>query len=230
MTCGEVHGLLPSLASEELSAEQARLCHAHLGVCSACTTRLAEHQRLLRLLSWVGETESVPRVLSQGLHLRLAQEPVPKRPLFSSLWPVLDVLRWHRTGLLAAACALAVVLTAPSLWKRSPGASQADGSELAAAFQVPAQRVAVVRIDFVADVEIPEVEFEVTLPSDLQFVDEGQVIPDRTLVWRGSLVSGSNPIPLAVRGVKPGRYRVIARARGAGLAVRHDILLDVVNS
>jgi hypothetical protein len=92
---------------------------------------------------------------------------------------------------------------------------------------VPQKRIAVVHLDFVSDESIDDVEFEVTLPSELHFIDGGHALAQRTLSWRGSLSTGSNPIPLAVRGSKPGRYRVTAQARGLGLAVRHDILLEV---
>ena len=106
----------------------------------------------------------------------------------------------------------------------------AAGQEVAAAFRVPSQRVAVVHLDFVADVALADVEFEVTLPIELHFVDGGKALAERTLLWHGQLAMGRNPIPLAVSGAKPGRYRVTAQARGSGVQVRHDILLEVVPS
>jgi hypothetical protein len=202
--------------------------------CAECELRLQELKRTLALLHRVGQSEPLPAGFEAALHLRLAAEPPPAPGFMARLWRVLERLQLDSAGRLGLALAAAALLliALPQLRRNtgSGGHSLSGEQEVAAAFRVPQQRIAVVRFDFVADVEVRDVEFEVTLPSGLNFIDEGKVVPEQRLVWRGSLASGSNPIPLAVRGAKPGRYRVTAQARGAGLAVQHDILLEVVRS
>lgn len=246
MNCATVRKLLPALAGGDLglSREDAQGCTAHVADCGDCARRLASLNELLGLLHrtgrQVGSPEALPTGFQASLRQRLAQEPPPVRPLRARLWGWLEGARLDsQPRLILAGCAMAaLVFAVPALHQlhslhrgSGPGAATSPvDHEVAAAFQVPQQRIAVVRFDFVADVEVPEVEFEVTLPSELDFIDEGKALPERRIVWRGSLASGSNPIPLAVRGSKPGRYRVTAQARGEGLAVRHDILLEVVRS
>jgi hypothetical protein len=237
MKCERVRELLPALAGGDsgLPRSEADRVKAHLDECAQCAARLVSLKQTLSLLRRVGQEEAPPAGFAASLHLRLSAEPAPTPPLSARLWRFFDRLHLGsapRLGLAAAGLALLIVVAvAPSLRSGNGGGhGAAPEQEVAAAFRVPQQRIAVVRFDFVADVQIEDVEFEVTLPSELHFVDGGKQLPDRRLVWRGSLSSGSNPIPLAVRGTKPGRYRVTAQAHGAGLSVRHDILLEVVRS
>jgi anti-sigma factor RsiW len=239
MSCEAIRSLLPAFVGSDLglSQKESLQCAEHVATCPGCAERTESLRRTLQLLRRVGRSESPPAGFQASLHLRLAQEPPPRLPLSGRLWRWLESVGLDsapRLGVATAGLGLIVLIAAlPAL--RGPsvvgrGSHGAAGEEVAAAFQVPQQHVAVVRFDFVADVEVPDVEFEVTLPSELHFMDAGQPVPEQKLVWRGSLSSGSNPIPLAVRGSKPGRYRVTARARGAGISVRHDILLEVVRS
>lgn len=236
MKCDTVKELLPAVAGGDagLAAGESAQLMAHLASCGACASRLESLKNTLSLLRRVGESEPLPQNFAASLHLRLAHEPAPAPSLAARFFRLLERLHLDSTprlGFAAAALAIAVLVAVSPLRRgRETGTPPPDDQEIAAAFSVPQQRIAVVRFDFVADVEVPDVEFEVTLPSELHFVDEGKSLPDRRLTWRGSLSSGSNPIPLAVRGVKPGRYRVTAKASGAGLSVRHDILLEVVRS
>lgn len=244
MTCGAIQSRLPALAGGDLDREGARQCGEHLATCATCSRRYAELQATLRLLHRVGASQQPPQGFSAALHRRLLAEPAPAPSLLSRLWRLAATLHLDSAPRLAmAAIAVVVLLAVPiGLRGRAPkgGPAAAGGSgaatsdtmdhEVAAAFRVPAQRTAVLRFDFVADVEVPDVEFEVSLPSELYFIDGSEPVPEKRLVWRGSLSSGSNPIPLAVRGSKPGRYRVTAHARGTGVDVQHDILIEVVRS
>ena len=45
---------------------------------------------------------------------------------------------------------------------------------LAAAYNVPGSKLALVKIDFVADEDIDDVAFEITLPDGLRFVSGGE--------------------------------------------------------
>lgn len=243
MTCKATQNWLPALAGGDLDREATRQCEQHLATCAGCSQRYAELQATLRLLRRIGESEAPPPGFAAGLHRRLASEPAPRPALLARLWQLAATLHLDSSPrLVLAAVSVVVLLALPlALRGRDPrGSSTGAGTtgqardaaehEVAAAFRVPAQRTAVLRFDFVADVEVPDVEFEVTLPSDLFFIDGSEPVPEKRLVWRGSLSSGSNPIPLAVRGSKPGRYRVTAHARGTGVDVQHDILLEVVRS
>ena len=72
-----------------------------------------------------------------------------------------------------------------------------------ASYRVPAAKVALVKIDF------------------------GEELAQRSFRWKGKLERGSNPIPIAVKGPRKGRYRVITHAVGADLDVTHELWLDV---
>lgn len=248
MKCEAIQKLLPALAGGDLDRSQAAACQQHVATCTACANRLNELQQTLRLLRQIGVSEPLPAQFQASLHRRLAATPPPALSLRARLWQFAERLRIDSAPrLLLAGAALGVLVLLPVVLRDrghsvtasnsggtsvGPSASTAAGpeQEVAASFRVPAQRTAVLRFDFVADVEVPDVEFEVTLPSELFFIDGAEPVPEKRLVWRGSLSSGSNPVPLAVRGSKPGRYRVTAHARGEGVDVTHDILLEVVRS
>jgi hypothetical protein len=237
MKCDDIKELLPALAGGDLglSRDEEARCQEHLEGCSDCRQNLESLKRTLKLLHRVGESEQLPSGFQLSLHRRLAAEPPPTPSLIARLWRLLEQLQIDsapRIGLALGAAALLGLVVLPQLRHGSGSAlhNLSGEQEVAAAFRVPQQRIAVVRFDFVADVKVEDVEFEVTLPNELNFIDEGKVLAEKRLVWRGSLASGSNPIPLAVRGSKPGRYRVTAQAHGGGLDVRHDILLEVVRS
>ena len=239
MNCETAKTLLPAFAGGDSGLDRAEssALHAHLASCAACSDRLHGLRSTLALLRRVGQREAPPPGFAASLHRRLLAEPPPRPTFAMRLHRLLERLQLDsapRLGMLAsvpAALALVFVLSQfRGTHHPSPSLTSPD-QEVAAAFRIPHERIAVVRFDFVADVEVQDVEFEVTLPNDLHFVDEGRILPDRKLVWRGSLSSGSNPIPLAVASSKPGHYRVTATARGeGGLEVRHDILLEVVRS
>jgi hypothetical protein len=113
--------------------------------------------------------------------------------------------------------------------RRVPGAASVASGLVDPVFRVPHHRVAMVRIDFVSEAGVDDVEFAVILPHGLHFVSQGQVLPDREFRWRGRLEQGSNPIPVAVRGERAGRYVVAARATGAVVDVEHQVVLEVTS-
>ena len=95
------------------------------------------------------------------------------------------------------------------------------------AYRVPESKVALVKIDFIAERAVDEVSFELTLPDGLRFFSGGKELAERSVRWTGRLSAGSNPIPIAVKGPKAGRYRVIAHAMGTDLDVTHEVVLEV---
>jgi hypothetical protein len=118
----------------------------------------------------------------------------------------------------AAAALVAVVLT-----------RQISPHPPAAIARVPSSKVALVKIDFVAERAVEDVQFEIMLPDGLRFFSRGQELAERTFRWNGRLLSGSNPLPIAVKGAHPGRYRVIAHAVGDGIDVTHEVVLEVTS-
>lgn len=92
---------------------------------------------------------------------------------------------------------------------------------------MPASKLALVKIDFVAEKAIDDVAFEITLPDGLRFVSGGEELAERTFRFEGKLAAGSNPIPIAVKGPRAGRYKVIAHAIGPAIDVTHEVVLEV---
>src|SRR5262249_20681762 len=155
-----------------------------------CAARLLTLRRTIDLLRHVGRTEPLPPGFKEALHRRLATVPPPAPAFSARLWQFLEVLRLDsapRLGMALGVTALLFSLAVPGIRAgggeavsggggNGPGAAATSELEVAAAFRVPQQRIAVVRFDFVADVEVMDVEFEVTLPSELNFIDEGKVL------------------------------------------------------
>ena len=235
MKCADCAELLPSLTSGDLSRDNRAAAMAHLSDCPACQNQLAQLRQTSSLLRELGRDLTVPADFQRKLHARLLVEPPPRIPLLTRLWWRLERLGLDSGPRLFASAALAVgIVLLLLLPLRKHGESTAavfvPDSAIAASFRIPSHRVAVVQLDFVADVSVDEVDFEINLPRELEFVDGGNAIPERHIAWRGSLAIGSNPVPVAIRGVRPGRYRVTAQARGRDVMVRHEVLLEVVPS
>ena len=67
----------------------------------------------------------------------------------------------------------------------------------------------IIRIWFDARKPVEQVSFYLELPEGIAMVQDGQVVSERRLQWEGDLQSGRNLIPLTVRGVERGQWRVI---------------------
>jgi hypothetical protein len=129
-------------------------------------------------------------------------------------------LLWPVSGL-ALGVAVFFLLGAP----REPKdvASEVPGSS------VPASKVAVINLDFSADVAVEQADFQVSLPEGLSFWADGEELPLRSFSWSQSLSAGSNVIPVAVRGHKPGRYVVTARVLMGEQRMDHEVVLEVTD-
>jgi len=138
-------------------------------------------------------------------------------------------LVWPAAGVLAGVATFALLFVArgpaaPRLPAVAPaGPAVADE----AVHVIPVDKIAVIRLTFTADVAVDEVAFQVRLPEGLSFWSEGRALPERTFVWRGSLAAGENAVPIAVRGARPGRYRVFATAEMDQRRVEHALVLEV---
>jgi hypothetical protein len=135
------------------------------------------------------------------------------------VWPALGIA----CGVAAALLVLAGNPHLP-LATSGPGALAPQST----AVRLPADKVAVIHLTFTAEVSMDDVDFSVALPDGLSFWSDGARLADRTFSWRGRLAQGANAMPIAVRGDRPGRYRVRATARGGGHEVEHEVLLEVV--
>jgi hypothetical protein len=150
-----------------------------------------------------------------ALHRRLAEagapQPLPwwrRLPEIRLLWPSL-----------AGATALAAVL-AFALLRTGPES---------AFTRLPATKVAVVRVNLSAEVEVADAQIRVELPEGLAFWSDGEELNQRHFEWPQALHPGDNEIPIAVRGLKPGRYRMTVSAVIGSQRVQEEVFLQVVD-
>ncbi|SET49631.1 hypothetical protein [Stigmatella erecta] len=163
------------------------------------------------------------------LHRRLA-EAGPPTP--ASGW---DVVRdfWRRRApvlwpTVGVAAGVATFLVLGALRGGAVGAgTQAEAALERPGTQVPVSKVAVIKLDFTADVAVEQADFQVSLPEGLSFWADGEELPLRSFQWTQALSAGSNVIPIAVRGQRPGRYLVTAFARAGDQRIEHDVVLEV---
>jgi hypothetical protein len=186
---------------------------------------LREHLGALR-----EETPSLD--FQAALHRRLVEagppEPGPGwdrvRWLFRHRAPVL----WPLVGI-AAGAATFLLLSALQAPPPVPPPSGASRPLAEPGTQVPVSKVAVIKLEFTADVAVEQADFQVSLPEGLSFWADGEELPLRSFQWTQALNAGSNVIPIAVRGQRPGRYLVTAQARAGGQRIEHDVVLEVTD-
>lgn len=169
---------------------------------------------------------------SAALHRRLVAAGLPdKPPLWRRLWsPQPFDLRtlWPAAGVALGAGAF-LLLASP----REAPQTVAPGLGLAAApapaTQLPATKVAVVRMNLSAEVAVESAQIRISLPEGLTFWSDGQELAERSFEWSQPLEAGHNEIPIAVRGHRPGRYRLTVSALIAGQRVEDVVLLEVID-
>jgi anti-sigma factor RsiW len=218
MKCEEARAQLSEVAGGELDGARADEVRAHARGCTACHAELAELQATIALARRVG-TLSLPEGFVMQLHQKLVEAGPPRR---SFMMRVRQWLAERPVGLALGAAALAVLVAVA-------GTRAALRTPAMAVARVPEHKVALVKIDFVAERAVDEVQFEITLPDGLRFYSGGQELAERSFRWNGKLMAGSNPIPVAVKGPRAGRFRVIAHATGAEHDVTHEVLLEVTS-
>jgi hypothetical protein len=238
MKCSRCIELLSDLAGDELGADLAAATREHLRGCSGCAARFEELSATVSLLRRLGD-EPLPDDFGAALHRKLVAAgppPHPGRVARLRAWLSGGALGPAALGAVGAAAVAAVLVGTHHRAATSPAhvaLQQAPQESVAAGpvvpiFRVPQAKLAVVRIDFVAEQAVDDVEFAVTLPEGLHFVSEGKELPDREFRWRGRLERGSNPIPVAVRGDHAGRFPVAARAIGSDVDAHQKVLLEVI--
>lgn len=134
------------------------------------------------------------------------------------LWPVMGV-----------AAGIAAFLVMSALQQPPPPPTLAEASRPLAepGTQVPVSKVAVIKLNFTADVAVEQADFQVSLPEGLSFWADGKELELRSFQWTQALSAGSNLIPIAVRGTRPGRYLVTAQARTGDQKIEHEVVLEV---
>ncbi len=154
-----------------------------------------------------------------SLHRRLVAAGPPEPP--GLWWRLREALAgrrllWPAAGAAAFAAFLALAVR-PAFLSPPPDA------------RVPSTRVAMVRINLSADVAVASADIRVSLPPGLVFWADGHALPERFFAWSQPLQAGGNDIPVAVRGERPGRYRMIVVARIGAAELEHEVTLEVVD-
>ena len=219
MSCADVRELLTDVAGGELDGARADEVRAHAAACATCGRELAELEATVSLMRRAGG-EPLPEGFALSLHRALVAAGPPRR---SWLDAVRAAIALRPVTFAASAAALAAMLATGgtmAILHRAQAPSVAS-------YKVPESKVALVKIDFVADRTIEDVAFEITLPDGLRFVGGGSELAERTFRFQGRLEAGSNPIPVAVKGPRAGRYKVIAHAIGPALDVTQEVVLEV---
>jgi hypothetical protein len=158
-----------------------------------------------------------------ALHRRLAEAGTPLTPPFWRRLPRFRLrLLWPS---LAGAAGLAAVLAVVGIAR---GRTVVHSREVAAT-ELPATKVAVVRVNLSTDVEVVGAEIRVDLPEGLTFWSDGEQLHQRHFEWTQTLRAGDNEIPIAVRGLKPGHYRMTVSALIGSERVEDEVLLQVVD-
>jgi hypothetical protein len=167
-----------------------------------------------------------------ALHRRLAEAPPPAPPdAWARLREALDALRRPLPAAslagAAAVALLALVLARGPGPADPPGPRAAEPARAVAAATLPSTKVAIVRLDLAVDVAVANADIQVSLPEGLAFWSEGQALAERTFAWSQPLSAGRNEIPIALRGLRPGRYHVTVTARAGDQLIAHDVPLEV---
>jgi len=194
-------------------------------------TNPADDEEMLRGLRELRVDPPAADQFQAGLHRRLAAAGPPPVPSWlARLGGGLGrrpALLWPGVGVLCGVLAFVVLGRLGGRHDVERGAAPIATGEVAPTYRVPSSKVAVIKLSFAASVDVADVDFEVELPEGLYFWSGGQKLAERTFRWPGELRAGDNLFPVAVRGERPGLFRVKARAIAAGETVEHEILLDV---
>jgi len=157
-----------------------------------------------------------------ALHQRLAEGGEPVEPSgWARLGEVLGSRRLAWPALGVAAGAAAVLLLATPVLRHAGDAAAPFGTSL------QATQVAVVRLNLSADGPVDAAHIRISLPPGLAFWADGQELAARAFEWSQPLSAGDNEIPIAVRGQRPGRYRIGVDALVGGQRIQDEVLIEV---
>jgi hypothetical protein len=170
-----------------------------------------------------------------SLHRRLAAEGLPAAP------GLLDRLRdlsrrpwiWSAAAFAAGVLVVLAYGVARRPMETGSGAAPLAGNERLqpptsdATAVVPASKVAVITLRLSTEVAAPNALIQVKLPDGLAFWSHGEALAQSSFSWTQSLTPGDNEIPIAVRGMRAGRYRVAVTADTGNDEVRDEVVLEV---
>jgi anti-sigma factor RsiW len=222
MNCGEARELLTEVAGGEIDGARADQVRAHAQTCDACAAELGELEATIGLMRRAG-SEPLPDGFALSLHQALVAAGPPERTFMDRVRAAIAMRPMTFAACAAALAAIVSVGTTLKFSRHPVGTTPAQ----AIAYRVPESKVALVKIDFVAEKNIDDVAFEITLPDGLRFVSGGQQLAERTFRFQGKLSAGDNPIPIAVKGPRAGRFKVIAHAIGPALDITQEVVLEV---
>jgi hypothetical protein len=153
----------------------------------------------------------------RALELRLLRTGPPRRPGPFDLLrtAALARLAWPAAGLAAGVAAFLLLV------------ALRGATRPAAVARLPASQVAVIHLDLTADAAVAAADIEVSLPDGLFFWAEGRELAQRSFEWTQPLGVGVNEFPIAVRGQRPGQYRVRVNARTKDEQLTHEVLIEV---
>jgi hypothetical protein len=157
-----------------------------------------------------------------ALHRKLAEAGVPA-PL--PFWRRLPEVRLLVPSLAAGFALAAAAVLFFGFFRTRPAVHSRDAVET----ELPATKVAVVRVNLSAEVEVADAQIRVELPEGLAFWSDGEELRQKRFEWTQSLRAGDNEIPIAVRGLRPGRYRMTVSALIGSERVEDEVFLQVVD-
>lgn len=176
--------------------------------------QLLERLRALRVDPPGGEFQTL---LRQKL---VAAGPPQRVSPWRRLVPQIEALRWG-WGAVGLAAGVAIFLALSTLHGKHSGPE-------GLITRLPETQVALVRLNLTADVAVQAAQIRVTLPPELSFWADGEALPERTFEWTQALRRGDNEIPIAIRGQRPGLYRVAVSAWIGEEQVKDEVMLEVV--
>jgi hypothetical protein len=161
---------------------------------------------------------------SASLHRRLSEAGAPDPlPLWRRIFdgkPLLPALTAMAALVIVGAISFGVMRNRPQA---------AQPIEVAAATVFSATKVAVVRVNLSAEVAVESADIRVELPEGLVFWADGEEVKQRRFEWSQPLRAGDNEIPIAVRGLKPGKYKMTVSALIGSERVEDEVLLQVTD-
>ncbi len=215
MKCQQAEPILGRFLDRDLPAGRFAAVEEHVRDCRGCAERLDELRWVLAQLEAQPHPKA-PSDLAARLHLRLAAEAAPARRTAFDI--VRSVLNWPSLGLGAAVAAalMFVVLR---------GVQPNVGIQVAA---VPVDQNVGVQIAFGVDRDVKDVTFDIKLSDGLRFVDaKGQPVNTQEVSWKGELMRGKTVVPVTVRGIRPGKWDILAIVRKNQMARATQIIVPV---
>lgn len=199
----------------ELPAREFAAVGEHVRSCSACGAHLEQLRWVIAQLEAQPQPKAPPD-LAAKLHLRLASEPAPAR--IRMVDRLRGAFNWPSvaSGALVAAAVMFYVLR---------GMQPSVGIQVAA---VPVDQNVGVQIAFDVGQDVKGVTFDIKLSDGLRFVDaKGQPVDTQEVKWQGELLRGKTVVPVTVRGVRPGKWEILAVVRKDQMARATQIIVPV---